>query len=89
MKNKKKYKILHSKHIIFKILNLSLVNIAPGNFPMGGIHLLYGLSERQQLKVDMTKVYEMKNDNMYTFLIKDSFKLENGKLTNEGIINTK
>ena len=56
---------------------------------MGGIHLLYGLSERQQLKVDMTKVYEMKNDNMYTFLIKDSFKLENGKLTNEGIINTK
>lgn len=64
MKNKKKYKALYSKHIIFKILNFPLVNIVPDNFPVGGIHLLYGLSERQQLKVDMIKVYKMKNDKV-------------------------
>ena len=32
-------KALYSKHIIFKILNFPLVNIVPGNFPVGGIHL--------------------------------------------------
>lgn len=79
MKNKKKYKVLYRNHIIFKILNFSLVNIVPGNFSVGGIHLL---------KVDMIKVYEMKNDNMYTILIKDSLKLESGKFRKEMNNNT-